>query len=364
MFVSRWLTPSLKELTAMEYGIEWRRGFLPSTLTKLKIVTLEDSSSSLVREVVDTLRDLPLLEDLTLVNVFHLDHPDPSRPLPQIPLIVCMPHLHSLNLTGSELAVSHFLDHLAFPSSTRVSVQISNDSFSEPSILPVPPLISSLCAKLVTPIDPSDSEREVLQQLMFSSIHVTAVKKDLASRTGVPHLSLDFGATSDAYLIALLEAITIGFPLSGVSTLMITAPFTRRTDTAWKKLALALGNVDSVVFLSTDTNTILNILSPPSNAQFDTQLQSEASPKLPLPRLTSIRVDIIDFNSKLENPSVSFIRDLGSVLKMRQDVGGFRVRVDFRGCRNLPVEELPILLQWAEVSLDGRTQQRLTDKLQ
>lgn len=125
---------ALTHLTINKYTFSFEQWCLPSKLTYLHIEETALLPQCLLGDILETLRKLPLLEDLALIQAIpRIVHRGPNYFPDPVPLR----HLRSLALCGQLLPCTWVLDCLAYPTTTKLNLQfeISADSYhSFPSL--------------------------------------------------------------------------------------------------------------------------------------------------------------------------------------------------------------------------------------
>lgn len=125
---------TLTHLTINEYTFSFKQWCLPATLTYLHIEETALLPQCLLGDILETLRNLPLLQDLALIQAIpRIVHRGPNNFPDPVPLR----HLRSLALCGQLLSCTWVLDCLAYPTTTKLNLQfeISADSYhSFPSL--------------------------------------------------------------------------------------------------------------------------------------------------------------------------------------------------------------------------------------
>ncbi|KAF5342673.1 hypothetical protein D9611_001287 [Ephemerocybe angulata] len=294
--------PILKHLTLKNFDFHWARIPFPPTLTTLHLEQnlLVNKSLGLPNfaKMLETFRGLPLLEALTLDEIFPEDRFQPGM------MPVTFSNLEDLTLTGRGRTIGNFLLGIRVPKSTFIDITFND---KDEWISEVDACVASI--RELWRDDPLECQwaKDSLEFLDFTASANSHRNfafgfhdKELYWEHDDPnHLNVNFLSSSPGNLdLVFLTFFKEQFNFDGLTTLDLTGNSQLACRPALEGVFAHLPKLDSISFWGCDVVDFLHILDgdPACAERFDSEEISTADPTFPA--LHSLEIGAQRFRGK------------------------------------------------------------------
>ncbi|THH29218.1 hypothetical protein EUX98_g4964 [Antrodiella citrinella] len=337
--------PHLRHLQYQGANFQWTETALRPSLTHVDIRNTQPAGVAgfTVTQFVRALQTMPLLQSLTLVDVFASNQAE-CRASPPIKL----PALQSLRIDGSVKHCANLLDCIAIPHDASVSFTVDGD-------IPFSRLITVLATRLATSGKALKSvaitRRDSYTGSIFIALHGWTSIRALTAKHTPANLTLSLDVRRQNSIVKATEQLCTELPLNDVRTLRVDN-ISLLSKAFWTKLASQMPALRGVRLKGHAAEGFPETLA--SKPLLPSKLQTSASQArfaaLYFPRLHTILLDEVPFEmTNAQNHS--FLRRLNTVIGVRRNRGTIRKVMILQGVdivmdEVLDMKKIVPILQW------------------